>query len=85
MDDHLQSRAEVIAESIDTYWETRKLDTIKHGEKLDITSEETNMEFTKMAQDWVEETSKDPKLTGIIIQIFDAHRKKLLLQRIYQK
>lgn len=72
LDDLLQSKAEGIAGSIDTYWETEKLDALKAGIKQDVFSKINNINFVKIAQRWVKEKSNDPKLMNIIVQIFDA-------------
>ena len=73
LDDLLQSRAEGIADSIDTYWETEKLDALKGGIKEDVFSKINNINFIKIAQRWVKEKSNDPKLIDIIVQILDTN------------
>ena len=73
LDDLLQSKTEGIADSIDTYWETEKLDALKAGIKQDVFSKINNINFVKIAQRWVKEKSNDPKLINIIVQIFDAN------------
>jgi len=72
LDDLLQSKTEGIADSIDTYWETEKLDALKAGIKQDVFSKINNINFVKIAQRWVKEKSNDPRLINIIVQIFDA-------------
>jgi heavy metal sensor kinase len=72
LDDLLQSKAGGIADSIDTYWDTEKLDALKAGIKQDVFSKINNINFVKIAQRWVKEKSNDPKLINIIVQIFDA-------------
>jgi len=72
LDDLLQSKTEGIADSIDTYWETEKLDTLEADIKQDVFSKINNINFVKIAQRWVKEKSNDPKLINIIVQIFDA-------------
>jgi len=72
LDDLLQSKAQGIADSIDTYWETEKLDALRAGIKQDVFSKINNINFIKIAQRWVKEKSNDPKLINIIVQIFDA-------------
>jgi len=72
LDDLLQFKADGIADSIDTYWETEKLDALKAGIKQDVFSKINNINFVKIAQRWVKEKSNDPKLMNIIVQIFDA-------------
>ncbi|MBF0120700.1 MAG: HAMP domain-containing protein [Desulfobacterales bacterium] len=75
LDELLQSRAKGIIDSIDTYWETERLEAIADGVKFDIFSKANNINFIKIAQRWVEERSKDPKLVNVIVQIFDANDK----------
>jgi heavy metal sensor kinase len=72
LDDLLQSKAEGIADSIDTYWETEKIDALKTGVNEDVFSKINNINFVKVAQRWVKEKTNDPKLMNIIVQIFDA-------------
>jgi len=72
LDGLLQSKTEGIADSIDTYWETEKLEALETGIKQDVFSKINNINFTKIAQRWVKEKSNDPKLMDIIVQIFDA-------------
>ena len=77
LDDLLESKAEGIANSIDTYWEAEKLEAIKSGIKSDIFSKINNINFAKIAQRWVKEKSNDPKLMDIIVQIFDVNRENI--------
>ena len=72
LDDLLQSKTEGIADSIDTYWETEKLDALKADINEAVFSKINNINFVKIAQRWVKEKSNDPKLINIIVQIFDA-------------
>jgi len=72
LDDLLQSKAEGIADSIDTYWETEKIDALKTGANEDVFSKINNINFIKVAQRWVKEKTNDPKLMNIIVQIFDT-------------
>ncbi len=68
----LRSRAEGIASSIDTYWETERLEATKDGVVVEEFSKIDNINFAKVAQRWVEEKSNDPQLIGTIVQIYDA-------------
>lgn len=72
LDDLLESKAEGIVDSIDTYWETERLEAIKDGIKLDVFNKANNINFTKIAKRWVEEKSADPRLLNVVVQIFDA-------------
>jgi heavy metal sensor kinase len=72
-DDLLQSRVGGIADSINTYWEAERLDAMMAGSNThNVFSKINNINFAKIAQRWVEETSDDPDLLNIIVQIFDA-------------
>jgi heavy metal sensor kinase len=72
LDDLLQSKAEGIADSIDTYWETERLEAKEDGIKLDVFNKANNINFTKVAKRWVEEKRTDPRLLNVVVQIFDA-------------
>ncbi|MBF0512035.1 MAG: hypothetical protein HQL13_06895, partial [Candidatus Omnitrophica bacterium] len=72
MDYILRSRARGIVQSIDTYWETKRLQVIS-GESKPHFTKEGNTHFIKIARRWVEEKSSDPNLISIIVRIFDAH------------
>ncbi len=72
VDDILQSRAEGIISSIDTFWEIERMEAINDGMDPDALTKVNNINFIRIAQRWVEEKSNDPKLLNIIIEIFDA-------------
>jgi len=74
-DDLLQSKAEGIVRSIDTYWEAEKLDAISEGAKKSVFSKIDNINFTKIAQHWVEEKTGEPKLMNILVQIYNINGK----------
>jgi len=71
-DNLLQSRAEGIEDSIDTYWEVEKLQVKKAGKKTDAVKKIDTVNFSKIARLWVDEESNAPELLNIIVQIFDA-------------
>ncbi len=71
-DNLLQSRAEGIEDSIDTYWEVEKLQVKKAGKKTDAVKKIDIVNFSKIARLWVDEESNAPELLNIIVQIFDA-------------
>ena len=71
-DNLLQSRAEGIEDSIDTYWEVEKLQVKKAGKKTDVVKKIDTVNFSKIARLWVDEESNAPELLNIIVQIFDA-------------
>jgi two-component system OmpR family sensor kinase len=76
-DDVLLSRAEGVADSIDTYWETEKLEGQENAALEQGLSKADDVNFSKIAQRWVQERSRDPMLVNIVVQIFDAHGKAI--------
>lgn len=77
LDDVLLSKAEGIARSIDTYWDTEKVEGLRRGAKSDVFSKINNANFVKIANRWVEERSNDPDLVDIMVQIY-AHDGRLI-------
>ena len=73
IDDLLRTRAEGVAASVDTYWETEKLDIAKDPGSVKVFSKINNINFGKIAQLWVNEKSHDPTLVNIIVQIVDIN------------
>jgi heavy metal sensor kinase len=72
IDDVLQSRVEGIVDSIDTYWESERLEVMTGGVKKEVFSKINNINFARIAQRWVEEESDDPALLNTIVQIYDS-------------
>ena len=72
VDNLLQSRAEGIEDSIDTYWEVEKLQVKKSRKKPDALKKLEVINFAAIARLWVDEESNAPELLNIIVQIFDA-------------
>jgi two-component system OmpR family sensor kinase len=70
LDDLLKSKAEGVSDSIETYWDTEKMDIILSGAKAGTLSKVDNINFLKIARRWMEEKSDDPALVNIIVQIF---------------
>jgi len=70
LDNVLLTKAEGIAASINTYWDTEKMDALKHGARKNVFSKINNLNFLKIAKRWVEERSNDPDLLDIIVQIY---------------
>ncbi len=70
-DDLLRSRAKGIVDSIDTYWETERLEANQDASKEHFTKQ-GNINFMKIAQRWVGEKNTDPSLINLIVRIFDA-------------
>jgi len=73
VDETLLLKAEGIAHSIDTYWETERLEAIKDGITTGVFTKINNANFLKIAKRWVEEKSNDPALLNIVVQIFDSN------------
>jgi len=70
LDNVLVSKTEGIASSIDTYWDTEKLDAIKDGASQDVFSKINNRNFAKIAKRWVDERTTDAELLNIMVQIY---------------
>ena len=68
----LQVRADGIADSIDTYWETEKLGMAERGFPSEASSRAHNLDFARIAQNWVRERTDDPALLNIVVRIRDA-------------
>lgn len=77
----LRTRAEGVANSIDTYWETERREVIKDGVVAEEFSKIDNINFAKIARRWVEERSSDPQLIGIIVQIYGAEGERIAYSR----
>ncbi len=72
MDGLLRSRAEGIAASIDTYWETERLEADKNAQPS-LFRKQDNINFLKIARRWVDEKNMDPALINFSVHIFDAY------------
>lgn len=73
MDILLKSKAGGISKAINTYWEASNLEIVASGVKPDeVFRKRRNYNFTKVAQNWVREESKDPELLSIIVTVFDT-------------
>ncbi|HPI93349.1 MAG TPA: ATP-binding protein [Deltaproteobacteria bacterium] len=77
LDDVLLSRAEGVAQSINTYWETEKVEGLRRGAKSSLFSKINNANFVKIANRWVDERSDDPELVDIMVQIY-THEGRLI-------
>lgn len=75
MDDLLESKAQGIASSINTYWETQRLEAGREDGKVFTKINDIN--FAKVAHLWVEEKTKGPKSTYTIVQIYDINGKEI--------
>ena len=81
IDDMLQLRAEGIVDSIDTYWETEKIEAAGNSAKIETLSKINNLNFIKIAQRWVLERTNDPELLDIIVQIFDSNGEQIAFSK----
>lgn len=75
MDDLLESKAQGIASSINTYWETQRLEAGR--EEGRVFTKINDINFSKVAQLWVEEKTSGPKSTYTIVQIYDISGKEI--------
>ena len=71
MDTLLRSKAEGIVYAIGTYWEAERLGPNRYGAKVD--ESQGDIKFGTIAERWVQNRSKDPKLLDIIVQIYDPN------------
>ena len=72
IDKLLESRAQGVADSVDTYWETEKREAARDGIPVETLSKIDNENFVKIAKRWVQDKTDDPDLLDIIVQIFDV-------------
>jgi len=75
LDDLLETKAEGIFNSIDTYWETQKLEAMKSGADENVFSRINNINFAKIAERFVNEKLHDPELISMVVQILDSNGK----------
>jgi len=75
LDDLLQTKVEGIFNSIDTYWETQKLEAIKSGAGESVFSRINDINFAKIAERLVNEKLHDPELINMVVQILGADGK----------
>lgn len=68
----LESRAQGVADSVNSYWEAEKLEVAGGGIMAGSLSKIGNANFAKIAQRWVMDRTDDPELLDIIVQIFDV-------------
>lgn len=72
-DDLLSSRAEGVANSIDTFWHAKGR-TLAHAADMDS--------FVTIARTWVEEQRKDPELMTVFVQILDLHGERIVSSKV---
>ena len=86
-DNRLQLRAEGIVHSIETYWETEKMEARKYGSVKDVYNKINNANFVKIAQRWVKDKSNNLDLTNLIVHLYNSSceiiaTKEVQLQKI---
>ncbi len=75
LDELLKTKAGGVVNSIDTYWEAEKMETLKTAQVAvtpSVFSKINNINFAKIARHCIEERSGDPNLMNIVVKIFDA-------------
>lgn len=72
LDDLLSSRAEGVVNSINVYWQARRVNAPDDGSGAKKTEDIASTEFTAAARDWVEEKRKDPDLMSVFVQILNS-------------
>ena len=77
LNDMLRLKAEGVAESIDTYWEIEKNEGMTAGAAEEEFSKINNLNFSKIAERWVEGQPGDPELLGIIVSILSYKGEKI--------
>ncbi|MBN2144760.1 MAG: HAMP domain-containing protein [Candidatus Aureabacteria bacterium] len=73
LDNRLHLKAEGIERSIETYWETEKLEASKYGSIKYVFNKINNANFAKIALRWVNEKSNKLDLMNIIVQIYNSN------------
>ncbi len=81
VDDLLRSKADGVANAIDTYWETEKLEAEREGATEEVFNKINNINFTKIVKHCIEEKSSDPKLINVVIEIFDVNGTRIASSR----
>ncbi|MBF0489890.1 MAG: HAMP domain-containing protein [Candidatus Omnitrophica bacterium] len=71
INDLLRSRAKGIEYSIDTYWETERLEANQSAKRERFVKQD-NINFVKIAQRWVDDKNTDPGLVNFIVRILDG-------------
>ena len=72
MDRLLISKAAGIENAINTYWDAEKLGLVSGGQDEKAYMKRRNINFAKIAERWVEEEPKDPRLLDTIVRIFNT-------------
>ena len=76
-DTRLQLKAEGLVHSIETYWETEKIEARKYGSDKHVYNKINNENFIKMAQRWMRDKIRNLDLTNLVVQIYDPQGKPI--------
>ncbi len=74
----LLSKADGLADSIQTYWDVEKLEAERVGRFGGIYSKINEDNFKKIAENLMDEKAADPKMLNIVVQLFDIHGQHIL-------
>lgn len=72
LDDLLNSKADGISNTISTFWEIKKLESVDAATSTHPTEAEDFNNFVAMAGNWIREKSRDPNLMSIYVRILDT-------------
>jgi heavy metal sensor kinase len=73
MDDLLRLKAAGIVNSIETYWETERMEVTRTQAQSNIFTKVNNVNFERIADRWIKDKSNDPELINIVVYIYDAN------------
>lgn len=73
LDDVLLSRAEGIDDAIDMFWQRKQTGMQQGAVPLPQAAEIPAVSFVKVARQWIDEESAQPKLLDIIVRIYDVN------------
>ncbi|MCX5679050.1 MAG: ATP-binding protein [Candidatus Omnitrophica bacterium] len=71
LDDLLSSRAEGVANALNTYYQLRKIEAAQNGKEFNFLATDGSGDFVKVARNWVEAQRKDPEMMSVFVQIAD--------------
>lgn len=80
-DDLLSSRAEGVANSINTYWHAKRAEDIEHAPQVKTQGAPLSDVFMTIARSWVEEKRKDPELMSIFVRILNTKGEVIVSSR----
>ena len=71
LDDLLSSKADGVANSVNTYWNAKRMEILAE-EKFPVPAALEMEHFMSLARNWVEEKRKDPELMSLFVRILDT-------------